>query len=572
MASIHGGQMVVNAFGKEGVKKVFSIGGGHISPIYDAIIDSDVSLEHVRHEQAAVFMAEAWGRLAGRPGVALVTAGPGFTNTITGVANARMANSPVVLISGSVATDKVGKLDLQELPQIEVITPLVKWAERVVDPERITDAVHEAFHHARTGNPGPVYLEIPANILGSSMDENSIQTSGPRPLLRPAGAPDLIEKAVRLLTGAKKPVLIAGSGVWFARAMDDLKAFVERSGIPAFTTSMGKGAIPDDHSMCFGPAFGVRPGASLAAMLQMDVALLLGTRISYLFAHGKIFNPAAKIVQVTIDPEEIGRNRPVEVGIVGDAGEVLKQLIQAAKGALKPDAYKDWRDQLEKAHNLGRAAFKKQLESDQVPIHPVRLCRELDDFLCEDDILAVDGGDTQVWMGMTRTYRRAGATLESGLFGCMGVGIPYAVSAKMAFPEKKVALIIGDGSLGFNFFEITTAMRVGLPIVVVVNNDQSWGMVRHSQQLRFGKDRTIGVELGKIPYHEMIRSLGGHGEEVTKPDEIRPALKRAFDSGKPALLNVMTEMEIISPGSYALAAIGRKADLGELAKSLGGGY
>ncbi len=568
MTKLNGGEMVVRALEKEGVARVFSISGGHIAPIYDAMIDSDISLEHVRHEQAAVMMADASGRLTEKPGVALVTAGPGFTNSLTGIANARMANAPLVLISGSVATDMVGRLDLQELPQIEVISPLVKWAERVVDVTRISEAVHEAFHHARTGNPGPVYLEIPANVLGDSIDEDKIETSGPRPLARPAGSPDLIQSAIKILAEAKRPIVIAGSGVWFARASDDLIAFVENSGIPAFTTSIGKGTIPDNHPLCFGPAFGVRPGAALSAMLQADAIMLIGTRISLFFAHGKIFGPSARFIQATIDPEEIGRNRHIEVGIVGDAREVLKQLLDAGKGELKPGKFKDWRDQLEKAHAAGLAGFKAQLESDQVPIHPVRLCRDLDEALGEDGILTVDGGDTSVWMGMVRNYRNPGHTLESGLFGCLGVGIPYAVAAQIVHPEKRVAVIIGDGSLGFNFFEFGTAMRLGLPIVVVVNNDSSWGMVRHSQQLRYGMDRTIGVDLGILPYHEIVACLGGYGEEVNSPDQIKPAIQRAFESGKPSLINVITEREIISPGSYALAAIGKKEDLKDIAKNL----
>jgi acetolactate synthase-1/2/3 large subunit len=362
--------------------------------------------------------------------------------------------------------------------------------------------------------------------------------------------------------------VIAGSGVWFARASDDLIAFVENSGIPAFTTSMGKGTIPDHHPLCFGPAFGVRPGAALAAMLGADVTLLIGTRISLFFAHGKIFGPSVRLIQVTIDPEEIGRNRHIEVGIVGDAHEVLKQLLDAARGKLKPDKFKAWKDQLEKSHAVGLAGFKAQLESDQIPIHPVRLCRDLDQALGEEGILAVDGGDTSVWMGMVRTYRKPGYTLESGLFGCLGVGIPYAVAAQLAHPEKRVAVIIGDGSLGFNFFEFGTAIRLGLPIVVVVNNDKSWGMVRHSQQLRYGMDRTIGVDLGNVPYHQMLASLGGYGEEVNSPDQIKPAIERAFESGKPALINVITEREIISPGSYALAAIGKKEDIKDIVKNL----
>ncbi len=553
--------MVVKALQKEGASHIFSISGGHLAPIYDAIIDSDLNLEHTRHEQAAVMMADAWGRLSGQPGVALVTAGPGFTNAITGVANARMANVPVVIIGGAVPTDMVGRLDLQEIPQIEVIAPLVKWSRRVVNPAAIMDAIHEAFHHARSGNPGPVYLEIPADILGTMVDEGAIKDCGNRPILKGGGDLDSIKAAVDLLAQASKPILIAGSGSWFARATDNLVKFVEQSGIPAFTTGMGKGVISDHHPLCFGPGFAVRPGAALPALVQADVVLLIATRISLFFAHGNIFNPAAKIIMANIDPDEMGRNRETAIGIVGDAKIVLGQLLEASQGKLRPEKYQGWVSALKKLEEAGLANFKPQLESDQVPIHPVRLCSELDKFLTEDDYLAVDGGDTSVWINMVRTYHKPGHTLESGLFGCLGVGLPYGSALQLAHPGSRVAVMVGDGAVGFNFMEFHTMIRLGLPVVVVVNNDQAWGMVRHSQMLRYGNHRTIGVDLGYVPYHKMVEALGGYGEEVTKPDQIRPALERAFASKKTALVNVLTERDIISPGSHALAAIGKKDGL-----------
>jgi acetolactate synthase-1/2/3 large subunit len=561
MGKIHGGQMIVKALQKEGANHIFSISGGHLAPIYDALIDSDLSLQITRHEQAAVMMADAMGRLTGQPGVALVTAGPGFTNCLTSVANARMANVPVVIIGGAVPTDMVGRLDLQEIPQIEVITPLVKWARRIENPARIMDAVHEAFHHARSGNPGPVYLEIPADILGTQVEDSAVAGGGMRPVAKVGADPAEINKTIELLLNASKPIIIAGSGAWFARASDSLRTFVEQSGIPVFTTGMGKGVIPDNHPLCFGPGFGIRPGAALPALLQADTVFLLATRISLFFAHGNIFNPNTKIIEATIDPDEIGRNRKVEVGFVGDAGLVLTQLIAASKGRFKPDKYKPWVEELKKARENAMALFKTQLESDQVPIHPLRLCHELDKFLKEDDFLAVDGGDTSVWMNMVRTYLKPGHTLESGLFGCLGVGLPYAVGLQLENPGSRVAVIVGDGAVGFNFMEFHTMLRLGLPVVAVVNNDQAWGMVRHSQMLRYGKDRIIGVDLGYVPYHKMVEALGGYGEEVTKPDQIRPALERAFASKKPALINVLTERDIISPGSHALASIGKKEGL-----------
>jgi len=561
MTKIHGGQLVVRALQKEGVNYVFSICGGHLAPLYDAMIESDLSLEYTRHEQAAVMMAEAWGRISGQPGVAMVTAGPGFTNALTGVANARLANVPLVVIGGAVATNMVGRLDLQEIPQLEAITPLVKWSRRVLDVARIEESVHEAFHQARSGNPGPVYLEIPADILGAQLEEKELLACEPRRVVKAGADPDLVKSAVELLAKASRPIMIAGSGTWFARASQNLKSFVEQSGIPAFTTGMGKGVIADDHPLCFGPGFAVRPGAAFSGLLQADVVLLLGTRISLFFAHGKIFNPDARIILATIDPGEVGRNRPATVALLGDVDIILGQLLEFSRGRLKPENYSAWVKQLKTAQAQSLSEFSKQMESDQVPIHPVRLCHELDRFLAEDDFLAVDGGDTSVWMNMVRSYRKPGHTLESGLFGCLGVGLPYAVALQLAHPGKRVAAIIGDGAVGFNFMEFHTMFRLGLPVVVVVNNDQAWGMVRHSQMLRYGKERLIGVDLGYVPYHKMVEALGGYGEEVTSPDEIRPALERAFASQRPALLNVMTERDIISPGSHALAAIGKKEGL-----------
>ena len=561
MGKVHGGQLVVKALQKEGATHVFSISGGHLAPIYDAIIDSDLCLEHTRHEQAAVMMADAFGRMTGQPGVAIVTAGPGFTNGLTGVANARMANVPMVIVGGAVATNMVGTLDLQEIPQIEVIAPLVKWSRRVENTSEILGAIHEAFYQARSGNPGPVYLEIPADVLGASIEEKDVRRGETRRVAKTGADEASIKTAVDLLTNASRPIVIAGSGAWFSRASDNLKAFVERSGIPAFTTGMGKGVIPDDHPLCFGPGFAVRPGAALSALIQADAVFLLGTRISLFFAHGKIFNPSAKIIFATIDPGEVGRNREATVAMVGVADVILGQMIQASAGKIKPEKYQPWVDQIKAAQAKSLSEFKAQLESDQVPIHPARLCNELDKFLADDDFLAVDGGDTSVWMNMVRTYRKPGHTLESGLFGCLGVGLPYAEAAQLAHPGSRVAAIVGDGAVGFNFMEFHTMIRLGLPVVVVVNNDQAWGMVRHSQMLRYGKDRLIGVDLGYVPYHKMVEALGGYGEEVTKPDQIRPALERAFASKKTALINVLTERDIISPGSHALAAIGKNEGL-----------
>lgn len=570
MASFHGGQMVVRALQEERVGQVFSIGGGHIAHISDALLDSDVSLYDTRHEQAAVMMADAVARLSGQPGVAIVTAGPGFTNALTGIANAALAGVPLVVISGVVPMNMVGRLDLQEMDQLSVVKPMVKWAKRVETPERLPAVIHEAFVKARSGKPGPVYVEIPADVLGLELDEKYIDWG--RPLLpsAPGADPAGVEAAAAMILESSRPVLVAGSGVWLGRGMKELQAICESAGLPCFTSSMGKGCLPDSHPMCYGPSLPIRPGAALAALVGSDCVILCGTRVSLFFAHGRLFNQDAKLIHINIDPEECDRNRSADLALVGDCGRVLLQLRSALEGKLSPDRFAPWRKNLDAARASSEAAFAKDRDSSAVPIHPARLMREVNDYLAPEDLLVIDGGDTSVWMNMVRTNHGPGRTLESGLFGCLGVGLPYALAARIIAPDKRVFLVAGDGALGFNFMEFHTAVRFGLPVVVIVNNDQAWGMVRHSQQLRFGKDRTPGSDLGYVPYHKLVEALGGYGEEVREPGAVKSALERAVQSGKPACINVITERDVISPGSVALAAIGKR-DLPLEALGKGGG-
>ncbi|HUT55439.1 MAG TPA: thiamine pyrophosphate-binding protein [bacterium] len=572
MGKLHGGQMVVRALSEERVAHVFSIGGGHIAHISDALLDSDIGLYDTRHEQAAVMMAEAQARLTGHPGVALVTAGPGFTNALTGVANAAMAGVPLVIIAGVVPTNMVGKLDLQEMDQLSVVKPMVKWARRVENAERIPAAIHEAMTRARSGKPGPVYVEIPADVLGQAVDEQFIEFGRVVVPSPPAADPAAVRAAAEMIAAAQRPVIVAGSGVWFSQAMDELRAFVEATGLPCFTSSMGKGCLADSHECCYGPSLPIRPGAALMGMVRSDCVVLCGTRVSLFYAHGRLFAKDAKIICINIDPEESDRNRPADLALIGDCGRALGQLREELKGKGAPSRLGPWRKELDAAAGASLAAFQAQRDSEQAPIHPARLMKEIDQFLTPDDVLTLDGGDTSVWMNMVRTNARPAGSLESGLFGCLGVGLPFAVSAKLAAPERRVFAIVGDGSLGFNFMEFHTAIRFNLPVIVIVNNDQAWGMVRHSQQLRFGMDRTPGSDLGYVPYHKLVEALGGYGEEVTKPGDIRPALTRAAASGKTACINVVTERDVISPGSIALAAIGKRDLPMEALQGGGGAY
>ena len=555
-----GASLAAQALVDMGIDYIFTLSGGHITPIYQYLENTPVKLFDTRSEQAAVFMAEAYGRTMRRPGVAMVTAGPGFTNALTPIANARLANSPILLISGCVGVESVEKLDLQDMNQLPVIEPMVKKALVCHKPERIPEFVDMAYRTAISGRPGPVYLELPVDVLNSEVPEEGVKRNHTMPNTRAVDRRGALE-LVNMISRAQKPVIIAGSGAWYGDASTELARFVEKTGIPAFTSGMGRGTIPDTHELCFESSLAIRPGAALYANTNADLVILLGTRLSLYYIFGDIFKKDAKIVQVDVVPEEIGRNRTVDLGIVSDASLFMAECNaivdeKALSGGLK-NRFASWVQELRDAEKDSKAEAKKDWENDAVPIHPMRLAREVDRFMDrEDDIVVADGGDTQVWMGLTRTIRKPGHYLDSGLYGCLAVGLPYANAAKLMNPDKRVCLITGDGSIGFNFMEFETSIRKGLPIVVVISNDLGWGMIRHSQELRIGHPIKEGTYIGEVDYHKLVEALGGKGMKVERPQDIRPALEEAFASGKTTCINVMTDPTTISPGSVALANLG----------------
>lgn len=560
MEKIIGGQIAAEALIEKGVDTIFTLSGGHITPIYQFLEGSNVRLFDTRHEQAAVFMAEAYGRLTRKPGVAMVTAGPGFTNALSAVANAHMANSPLLLISGCVGVESCEKLDLQDVRQAPVIEPMVKKAFVCHTPERIREFVDLAYRTAMSGRPGPVYLELPVDVLNAPCACHSIKQANTAVRSCPVDL-DGAAKIVELLKEADKPMIIAGSGAWYADAGDELLAFIEKINAPVFTVSMGRGLVSDDHPLCFESAMGTRPGPTLFAQTETDLIVFLGNRVTLYYLFGDLWDAKTEIVQVDIHAEEIGRNRSVDLGVISDIKALLKEMNrlvdeQGIGGTLQA-RYQEWIAQLTMAGEGAKMTVAEHRDSDKVPIHPLRLAKEINEFMSgEDDIVVSDGGDTQIWMGMMRTVRQAGHYLDSGLFGCLGVGIPYANAAKLLSPDKRICLIIGDGSVGFNFMEFETAIRKKLPIVVVISNDLGWGMIRHSQELRLGHAIEDGTHIGNVPYHKLVEALGGMGFYVEKPEEIKPALEEAFASGKTCCINVMTDPTTVSPGSIALANIG----------------
>jgi len=416
MSTITGAQIAAEAFEQKGIKYIFTLSGGHITPLYQYLEHSNITLFDTRHEQAAVFMAEVWGRTKREPGVALVTAGPGFTNALTSIANARQANSPLVLISGCVGIESCEKLDLQDMRQAPVIEPMVKKALICQKPERVAEFIDIAFRTAISGRPGPVYLEFPVDVLNAEVPVESVKRVHTKVDSHFVDL-DNAAKLIDMMKEAKKPIIIAGSGSWYSDAPDELQRFVENTGAPVFTSAMGRGTVSDTHPLCFESSLAIRPGASLAANLGTDLVVMLGSRISLYYIFGDIFNPAAKFVQVDTEGEELGRNKSVDLPIVSDIKAFLKECNRILeKGAKKgmADAYAPWIEELKKSDAESKEQAKVNWESNDEPIHAMRLAKEINDFLDkDDDIVCTDGGDTQIWMGMTRIVKKAGRYLDS---------------------------------------------------------------------------------------------------------------------------------------------------------------
>jgi len=398
------------------------------------------------------------------------------------------------------------------------------------------------------------------DVLNATVERDRVKKPVTRVTARTTD-PDKVDEILSMMASAKNPVIIAGSGVWQSKAEEALVKFIENTGMPVFTSLSGRGTVPDSHPLCFEGALAIRPGGAFAAYLETDLVILLGTRVCLYYMFGEVFNPAAKKIQVDICEEEIGRNMSVDLPVVSDLKALLRNLNQKIGENGMSEKYQDrfsaWIDKLHQADKDGKAPTAADWNSNNVPIHPLRLTKEIDAFMNQEtDIIVADGGDTTTWMGMTRTMIQSGHYLDYGIYGSLGVGIPYANTAKLRYPDKRVLLITGDGSFGFNFMEIENAIRKQIPLVVVICNDLGWGMIRHSQEIRIGHAIEAGTLIGRINYHKLVEALGGFGMLVEKPGDIRPALEAAFASGKTACINVMTDPTTVSPGSMALANVG----------------
>jgi acetolactate synthase-1/2/3 large subunit len=532
MGTLRGEEIIARCFQQEGVDTIFFMMGGPTSGTAAACLELGMQGIYVRHEQAAAMMAHAYSRVTGKPGICIAPMGPGVANLVTGLANAQADASPVIAIGGS-APMRGWTLDtFQEMDQIPMMRPIVKSAYRVDLGYRIPEYISIAFREALDGKRGPVYLDLPGDILGGKIEEERINwvKGNYRTEARPAGDPTLVRKAIDLLAEARKPMILTGSGVLWSRAEDELRTFVEATGIPFFTTPQGRGVVAEDHPSSF-------PGARSTAFREADVVLVIGARANSMlsFLRAPRFSPDARFINVNLDGREIGHNRAAEIGIIGDAKLVLQQLTSEAKGRFDPREETPWVSQLSAKHRSNLERSSPLLHSDKVPIHPLRLCNEVKNTISRDTILVVDGHEILNFARQSIPIFQARHSLNAGPHGCMGVGIPFGIGAKAAAPDTPVVVLSGDGAFGWNGMEMDSAIRHKLNIVVVVSNNAGFTSRKTGGN--------VGRELGYQRYDKMVEALGGYGEFVEKPDEIRPAIERAMKSGKPALVNVCTDPE-----------------------------
>ena len=546
MKEILGGHLVGKYLReKEQVDTVFCLSGGHIEAILDSFTEYRIRTIDVRHEQAAAMMAEAWSIYTGRPGVCLVTAGPGFTNAITGIANAYLDNAPLVVLCGKHPLRDDLKGALQEMNQIDVVKPITKWAATCYETKRIPEYLSTAFRYAVEGRPGPVFLELPPDILNRRIPVEQApmpERIGRKYTMHPDDAQ--LKRAADIINRAKKPLLLGGSGVGLSCCAAELGQFIDRTGMPFMLMNYGRGELPDSHPLSLWDIGNV--GIQLG-ITQADVIVAVGIRFNWLLQSGAIIPPGTKVIRIDIDPHELDRNRAADVGLAGDAASVLGGLLPFVDRG----DHAEWVKTLRAASRAFIDPELKLRESPSTPIHPIRLVARIQEFAGEDTIYVVDGGDTP-YFGLVgfRSREKAGVLgTSAGLFGFLGTGIPFAMAAKLARPGKKVILLNGDGSFGFNSMEFDTMVRHCIPVVCVVNNDQAWGMIKHSQELSIGPERLQCCELGPRPYEKMVEGLGGYGELVTRDEDIIPALERAFSSGKPACINVITDPTVTSPAT-----------------------
>ncbi len=549
--TISGGHLVAKALKSEGIDAIFTLCGGHIIDIYDGCRAEGIKIVDVRHEQVAAHAADGYARVTGRPGCAVVTAGPGTTNATTGVANAFRAESPFLLIGGQGALNQHKMGSLQDLPHVEIMKPITKFASNVVTTERVADMIAMAFREAHSGAFGPSYLEIGRDILDGKvpLDKAVIPQAGHyRASTKSAGDPADIEKLADILVSAERPAVLFGQQTWTCRATGAAHDFARTFNIPAFMNGAGRGTFgptdPHGFQLTRGYAFG-----------KADVIVIIGTPFDFRMSYGKRLK-APTVVQIDMSYATVGKNRDIALGLVGDVGAILRAVTQAASGRLQDRARsrQPWIDELRAEERKLSDARLPKITSDATPIHPLRLGYEINEFLTDNTRFIGDGGDVVTAAGGIVWPKGPGLWMDPGPLGTLGVGVSFAMASKLAEPGKDVVCLFGDGTFGMTGWDIQTANRFGLPFVGVIGNNSYMNQIRAGQIMKYGKEKgDVGNYLGDVDFEKFAQMFGGYGEAVRDPKQIRPALERARDAvrsnGKVALVNVWIDPNEYAPGT-----------------------
>ncbi|HET6211538.1 MAG TPA: acetolactate synthase [Micromonosporaceae bacterium] len=533
----HGGTLALAALRAGGAKEMFTLSGGHVFPLYDAAHRAGFPIIDVRHEQSAVFAAEAVAKLQRRPGLAVLTAGPGVTNGISGLTSAHFNASPVLVIGGRAPAFRWGSGSLQEIDHLPLVASITKHAATVGSTSDIPTAVRTALAAALTAHRGPSFLDIPLEVMFGS-GEAEAPEAPEVPTIEPD--PDQVRQAAALIAGAQRPVILAGSDVYAGDAIGALREAAEALRVPVFTNGMGRGALPPEHPLAFAKA-------RRAALGGADVVVVIGTPLDFRLAFGD-FGGAA-VVHVVDAPEQRAGHVPTAVSPAGDLRIILSAL---ADHSGPREEHSAWVADLRGAEQAAAAKHAEEMAADSEPIKPSRVYGELRRVLDRDAVTIGDGGDFVSYAGRYLEPAMPGTWLDPGPYGCLGTGLGYAMGARVTYPDRQVCVLMGDGAAGFSLMDVESLARQGLPVVIVLGNNGIWGLEKHPMRAMYGYDVAADLQPG-LRYDDVVAALGGAGETVARPDQLGAALKRAFDAGVPYLVNVLTDPTDAYPRSSNLA-------------------
>ncbi len=541
----HSGEMAVSVARSHGVETMFTLSGAHVFPMYDGAVKAEppMRLLDVRHEQTAAFAAEATGKLTRVPGLAVLTAGPGVTNGLSAVAQAQFAGSPMVVVGGRAPANRWGSGALQEIDHLPIVSPIAKQARTLHAAADVAAGMDDAFTTARSSHRGPVYVDIP-------MDEFFNSGSGPASagvaaaLIEPDA--DDLGRIAALLVDSRHPLLILGTDVWADHAEEAARRLVEALAIPTLTNGMGRGILPGEHPLLVTKARG-------AAIKGADLVIVVGTPLDFRLGYG-VFGgkdegtAPARVVHIADSPGQLAGHADLAASAAGDLSSVLDGLVAAVQGGRSNPDWSGWTGELADLVRVGIAKDGELLSAEADPIHPARIYGELVPRLADDAVVIGDGGDFVSFAGKFVEPKRPGCWLDPGPYGCLGAGLGAAIAARIARPSAQVALLLGDGAAGFSLMDVDTLVRHDLPVVMVMGNNSAWGLEKGPMQMLYGYD--VAADLApETAYHDVVRALGGAGEKVSDPKQIGPALDRAFSSGVPYLVNIITDVDAAYPRS-----------------------